>query len=74
MYRGDLNTGLVWYSNGQKLSDRQNGPLFKCHLNPGLNLVQYSDHHLNTGHLNTKQVKVHYSDFSVIQIPTVLLN
>ena len=21
-YSGDLNTGLVWYSNGQKLSDR----------------------------------------------------
>ena len=33
--------------------------------------------HLNTGHLNTGQVKVHYSDVSaiqmfVIQIPTVL--
>ena len=25
-----------------------NGPLFECHLNTGLNLVQYSDHHLNT--------------------------
>ena len=22
-YSEDLNTGLVWYSNGQKLSDRQ---------------------------------------------------
>ena len=22
-YSGDLNTGLVWYSNGQKLSDRR---------------------------------------------------
>ena len=25
---------------------------------------------LNTRHLNAKQVKVHYSDVSVIQIPT----
>ena len=25
-------------------------------------LVWYSDHHLNIGHLNTGQVKVHYSD------------
>ena len=60
-----------------------NGPLFKCHLNTGLNFVQYSEHHLNTGHLNTGhlntgQVKVNYSDVSVIQvfviqIPTVVL-
>ena len=33
-YIGDLNTGLVWYSNGRKLS--------------GLNLSRYSDQHLNT--------------------------
>ena len=47
-----------------------------------INLVQYLDHHLNpdwysngalnTEHLNTEQVKVRYSDVSVIQIPTVL--
>ena len=29
------------------------------------------NYHLDTGHLNTRQVKVHYSDVSVIQIPTV---
>ena len=34
-----------------------NGPVFECHLNTRLNLVWYSDHHLNTGHLNTGQVK-----------------
>ena len=61
-YSRDLNTGLVWYSNGQKLSDNR--------------MVRYSDHHLNTGHLNREQVKVRYSDVSiiqvfVIQIPTV---
>ena len=33
-YRGNLNTGLVWYSNGLKLSNHQR--------------VQYSYHHLNT--------------------------
>ena len=27
---------------------------------------------MNTGHLNTRQVKVRFSDVSVIQIPTVL--
>ena len=27
------------------------------------------DHHLNTGHLNTRQVKVSYSDVFVIHIP-----
>ena len=26
-----------------------NGLVFECHLNTGLNLVQYSDHHLNAG-------------------------
>ena len=26
-----------------------NGLLYECHLNTELNLVQYSDHHLNTG-------------------------
>ena len=36
----------------------------------------YSNHHLNTRHLNTGQVKAHYLDVSsiqmfVIQIPTV---
>ena len=30
-------------------------------------------HHLNTGHLNTRQVKVCYSDVSVIQIPTTYI-
>ena len=37
----------------------------------GLNLVGYSDHHLNTGHLNTGQVKVHFLDVFIIQIPTI---
>ena len=36
--------------------------LSKYHLNTGVNLVWYSDHHLNTGHLNNRQVKVCYSD------------
>ena len=27
-----------------------NGLVFKYHLKTGLNLVQYSEHHLNTGH------------------------
>ena len=58
--------GLVWYLNGQKLYD--------CgtvqYSNTQLNLVRYSDYHLNTGHLNTGQVQVPYSDVSIIQIPT----
>ena len=32
-YSGDLNTGLVWYSNGQKQSTNQ----MVCYLNGGLN-------------------------------------
>ena len=28
-YSGDLNTGLIWYSNGHKLSDRR----IVCYLN-----------------------------------------
>ena len=49
------------------------------YLNTVLNLVQYSDHHLNTEHLNTRQVKVCYLDVSAIQmfiilIPTVFSN
>ena len=34
-----------------------NALLFKCHYNIYLNLVRF-----NTKHLNTGQVKVHYSD------------
>ena len=45
-----------------------NGQLFECHLNTGQNLFRYSDHHLNTRHLNIGQVKVCYSDVSVIQV------
>ena len=47
-YSGDLNTGLAQYSNGLKLSNRW--------------MVQYSDHHLDTRHLNMGQVKACYSD------------
>ena len=43
-----------------------NGRLFGHHLKTRLNLVKYSDHHLNSG-----QVKVHYSDIRY-QIPSVL--
>ena len=35
-------------------------------------VVWILNYHLNTGHLNTGQVKVCYSDVSVIQIPTVV--
>ena len=45
-----------------------NGQLFECHLNTQQNLFRYSDHHLNTRHLNIGQVKVCYSDVSVIQV------
>ena len=53
-----------------------NGQVFERHLNTILNLKQYSDQHLNTLHLNTRQFKACYSDVSVIQafiiqIPTV---
>ena len=57
----EYRTSLVFKSS--KVVQSLNGPLFECNLNTGLNLVWYSDHHLNTG-----QVKVHYSDVSVIQI------
>ena len=44
------------------MSDRQ----MVCYSNaiwiPDYNIVQYSDQHLNTRHLNTGQVKVCYSD------------
>ena len=26
-----------------------NGPVLECHLNTGVNLVLYADHHFNTG-------------------------
>ena len=52
-FSGDLNT-RVWYSDGQNLSDRQ----MVQYLNTSLHLVRYSDHHLNTGHLNRGQVNV----------------
>ena len=48
-----------------------NGVVFKCHLITGLDLVWYSDHHLNTGHLNNDKVKVCFSDVSVIQMFTI---
>ena len=44
----DLNTRLVWDSNGQKLFNSQ-WPVFECHLNTGLSLVRYSDHRLDNG-------------------------
>ena len=59
-YSGDLNTGLVWYSSGQKLSDRR--------------IVWYSNAIWIpvTRHLNTGQVKVRYSDASIIRSPLYL--
>ena len=41
----EMNAGLVQWS---KVVLSPNGPVFKCHLNYRLNLVQYSDPHLNT--------------------------
>ena len=35
---------------------------YEYHLNTGVNLVQFWDHHFNTWHLNTGKVKVHFSD------------
>ena len=80
-----LNNLIQWGSENRtslvlewsKVFQWPNGLLFECYLNTGLNFVQYSEHHLipnyhlNTGHLNTGQVKLCYSDVSVIQIPTV---
>ena len=73
----EYRTSLVF--KWSKVVRLPNGLLSECHLNTGLNLVWYSDHHFNTGHLNNEQVKVCYSDVSVIQIfviqiPTVTLS
>ena len=38
-YSGQLITRQVWYSNGQKCVQLTNGPVYKCHLNAGLNLM-----------------------------------
>ena len=83
-YRGDLNTRLVWYSNGQKfpitwwsvlqmpLEYRTKFcPVFRPpfeYLTVMRMVVWILNYHLNTGHLNTGQVKVRYSDVSVIQM------
>ena len=73
-YSVDLNTGLVWYSNGQTQSDNQ----MVCYANGDLNtiLFQYQNCDLNTRQF--VHYKVYYSDVSIIQmfvvkIPTVLL-
>ena len=42
----EYRTSLVF--DWSKVVQSPNGPLFECHLNTGLNLVRYSDHHLNT--------------------------
>ena len=55
-YIRDLNTGLVQYLNGQKLSDCQMAGYSNGDLN--------TNYHLKTGHLNTRQLKVFYSDVS----------
>ena len=79
VYSGDLNIGLVWYSNGQKLSDLQMpfeyrtkfSPVFRppCEYQTTIQMVVWiTNYHLNTRHLNTRRVKVHYSDVSVIQM------
>ena len=53
-YSGNLDTELVWYLNGGKLSDPR--------------MVHYSNaicipiYHLNTGHLNTGQEEICYSN------------
>ena len=73
MYSGDLNTGLVWYLNSPKLSD----PRMVRYLNTELNLVQYSDHNLNTEHLKMGQVKVLFRCFRYSDVrfsdPTVVV-
>ena len=43
----------------------------ECDLIAELNLVQYSDHHLNTGHLYTGQVNTCYLNVSIIQMWTI---
>ena len=45
-YSGDLNTKLVWFFKWSKVVSSLNGPVFKCHLNIGLNLIWYLEHHL----------------------------
>ena len=56
----EYQTSLVFQQ--WKFSRMPNGLVFKCHLNTRLNLLRYSDHHVNTGYLKTEQVTVLYSD------------
>ena len=46
-WESEYRTSLVF--EWLKVDQLLNGPLFKCHLNTKLNLVWYSDPHLNTG-------------------------
>ena len=46
----------------------QNGPVFKCHLNTGLNLIQYSGHHFEYQTSEYPTSKISYPDVSVIQL------
>ena len=48
LYSGDLNTGLVWYSNGGKLSIFQ--------------MFCYSNDHSNSGYLAVQYLNARYSD------------
>ena len=75
LHSGDLNNGLVWYSNYWHVSDQHHNSKHGD-LNSKL-IVSYSDHCLKylTKSLNNVQLKVGYSDVSsvhifVIQIPT----
>ena len=53
LYSGVLNTGLVWYYNGQKQSDNQ----MVCYSNVDLNTGLFQSY--SNGDLNTRQF-VHY--------------
>ena len=59
----EYQTSLVFKLS--KVIQSPNCPVFECCLSTGLNLVQYSDHHLNT-----LQVKVPYLDVSIVQMFT----
>ena len=48
----EYRTSLVF--KWSKVVWSPNGPIFECHLNTRLNFVQYLEHHLNTGPLNTE--------------------
>ena len=76
LYSGDLNTGLVWYSNNQKLSDRR--------MVLSMNTIWILDQYPNGG-LNTELIFEYWTCKSllfrcffyssiqmfIIQIPTV---